>query len=123
MCTAASSGNDFLTDLRGSSRNYFVAATVDLLSTGVDVPIVANIVFFKYVRSPIAFYQMVGRGTRLHPPTGKLMFRVYDYTDATRLFGQEFRTRLAPPSKVAEPGPEWPPMPPVIQIEADRQAV
>ncbi len=116
-CTAASSGNDFLPDLRGSSRNYFIAATVDLLSTGVDVPIVSNIVFFKYVRSPIAFYQMVGRGTRLHPPTGKLMFRVYDYTDATRLFGQEFRTRFAPPTRIAEPGPEWPSMPPVIQVE------
>ena len=69
---------------------HFVATTVDLLTTGVDVPCVRNIVFFKYVRSPIAFYQMVGRGTRLDPPTGKLMFRVYDYTDATRLFGEDF---------------------------------
>ena len=56
----------------------------------MDVPVVRNIVFFKYVRSPIAFYQMVGRGTRLDPPSGKLMFRVYDYTNATRLFGEEF---------------------------------
>ncbi len=92
-CTAASGGSDYLADLRGSSRDYFVATTVDLLSTGVDVPVVANIVFFKYVRSPIAFYQMVGRGTRLHPATGKLMFRVYDYTDATRLFGEAFTTK------------------------------
>jgi type I restriction enzyme, R subunit len=92
-CTAASSGNDYLADLRGASRHHFIAATVDLLSTGVDVPIVQNIVFFKYVRSPIAFYQMVGRGTRIYPPTGKLMFRVYDYTDATRLFGEAFLTR------------------------------
>lgn len=92
-CTAASNGSDYLADLRGSTRDYFIATTVDLLTTGVDVPIVANIVFFKYVRSPIAFYQMVGRGTRLHPPTGKLMFRVYDYTDATRLFGEAFVTR------------------------------
>ena len=42
---------------------------------------------------------MVGRGTRLDPTTGKLMFRVYDYTDATRLFGQGFTTR--PPSVTA----------------------
>ena len=88
-CTSASSGNDQLPDLRGSLRSYFIAATVDLLTTGVDVPVVENIVFFKYVRSPIAFYQMVGRGTRLNPPTGKLMFRVYDYTNASRLFGQD----------------------------------
>jgi type I restriction enzyme, R subunit len=115
-CTAASVGSNYLADLRGSSRNYFVATTVELLSTGVDVPIVCNIVFFKYVRSPIAFHQMVGRGTRLHPPTGKLMFRVYDYTDATRLFGQEFRTKVVSSPRATEPGPEWPP-PTVIQVE------
>jgi type I restriction enzyme R subunit len=57
---------------------------VDLLTTGVDVPVVQNIVFMKYVRSPIAFYQMIGRGTRINAPTNKLMFRVYDYTDANR---------------------------------------
>ena len=92
-CTAASGGNDFLPDLRGAARHHFIAATVDLLTTGVDVPAVRNIVFFKYVRSPIAFYQMVGRGTRLDAPSGKLMFRVYDYTNATRLFGEAFRTQ------------------------------
>jgi len=98
-CTAASGGSDYLPDLRGGSRHHFVATTVDLLSTGVDVPCVRNIVFFKYVRSPIAFYQMIGRGTRLHPPTGKLMFRVYDYTTATRLFGKKFTTRPTSVSK------------------------
>jgi type I restriction enzyme R subunit len=94
-CTAESGGNDQLPDLRGSSQRYFIACTVELLTTGVDVPIVRNVVFFKYVRSSIAFYQMVGRGTRLHPPSGKLMFRVFDYTDATRLFGKAFLTRAS----------------------------
>jgi type I restriction enzyme R subunit len=94
-CTAKSSGNDYLPDLKGSSRSHFVATTVDLLTTGVDVPNVRNIVFFKYVNSPISFYQMVGRGTRLHLPTNKLMFRVYDYTNATRLFGEKFLDKLA----------------------------
>ncbi|MCP4702210.1 MAG: DEAD/DEAH box helicase family protein, partial [Gammaproteobacteria bacterium] len=61
-CTAASSGNDQLPDFRAAFRHHFIAATVDLLSTGVDVPKVRNIVFFKYVRSPISFYQMIGRG-------------------------------------------------------------
>lgn len=113
-CTSASSGNDQLPDLRGSSRSYFIATTVDLLSTGVDVPVVENIVFFKYVRSPIAFYQMVGRGTRLNPPTGKLMFRVYDYTNASRLFGQEFLSRFSespePGEVTATPKPFTPPI-------------
>ena len=89
-------GADYLADLRGASRSHFIATTVDLLTTGVDVPCVRNIVFFKYVRSPIAFYQMVGRGTRIDAPTGKLMFRVYDYTDATRLFGEDFVLQCRP---------------------------
>jgi type I restriction enzyme, R subunit len=110
-CTAASGGGDYLPDLRGGSRHHFIATTVDLLTTGVDVPNVRNIVFFKYVRSPIAFYQMVGRGTRLDPPTGKLMFRVYDYTDAARLFGEEFKTKFTPRKGPYDPGPE-PPEPP-----------
>lgn len=108
-CTAASHGADYLADLRGASRSHFIATTVDLLTTGVDVPVVRNIVFFKYVRSPIAFYQMIGRGTRLDPASGKLMFRVYDYTAATRLFGEAFRTRATverdEPSEVGPPSP------------------
>jgi type I restriction enzyme R subunit len=103
-CTASVGGSEYLADLRGASRHHFVATTVDLLTTGVDVPCVRNIVFMKYVRSPIAFYQMIGRGTRLDPPTGKVMFRVYDYTDATRLFGEAFRTKFGP-RKRTEPGP------------------
>jgi type I restriction enzyme R subunit len=95
-CTDASSGNDFLPDLRGQLHSRFIATTVELLTTGVDVINVRNIVFFKYVQSPIAFYQMVGRGTRIDPSTNKLMFRVYDYTNASRLFGKEFLTRFSP---------------------------
>lgn len=116
-CTAASSGNDQLADLRGASRSHFIATTVDLLTTGVDVPVVENIVFFKYVKSPIAFYQMVGRGTRLHPPSGKLMFRVYDYTDATRLFGKAFLSRFAEESEPGEITPTPKPYNPPVQVE------
>jgi len=116
-CTAASSGNDQLPDLRGASRSFFIACTVDLLTTGVDVPVVENIVFFKYVKSPIAFYQMVGRGTRLHPPSGKLMFRVYDYTDATRLFGEAFLSRFAEALEPGEATPTPKPYNPPVQVE------
>lgn len=113
-CTASVSGSEYLADLRGAPRSHFVATTVDLLTTGVDVPVVRNVVFFKYVRSPIAFYQMVGRGTRLDAPTNKLMFRVYDYTNATRLFGKNFITKPSPPRERGEPGPL---PPPPIQVE------
>jgi type I restriction enzyme R subunit len=98
-CTASVSGSQHIADLRGLQRSHFIATTVELLTTGVDVPNVRNIVFFKYVRSPIAFYQMIGRGTRIDPYTNKLMFRVYDYTDATRLFGHAFTSRAAPTSE------------------------
>jgi type I restriction enzyme R subunit len=114
-CTAASSGNDQLPDLRASSRSHFIATTVDLLSTGVDVPCVRNIAFFKYLKSPISFHQMVGRGTRIDAPTNKLMFRVYDYTDATRLFGEEFITK--PPREGGGGG--TPPEPPESSIIVD----
>ncbi len=91
-CTFMSSGNKMVADLRGTLSSWFVATTVDLLSTGVDVPCVRNIVFFRYLESSIVFHQMVGRGTRIDEASGKLMFRLYDYTNMIRLFGCAFIT-------------------------------
>ena len=72
---------------KASKNSHFIATTVDLLSTG-DIPNLNNIIF-NNIDSPISFYQMVGRGTRIGDPRGsKLMFRIYDYTNATRLFGR-----------------------------------
>jgi len=102
-CTAAVGGSQYISDLRGSERSHFIATTVDLITTGVDVPIVRNIVFFKYVNSPIAFQQMMGRGSRIHLPSNKLMFRVYDYTNATRLLGKGFESRPSPTQEPKEP--------------------
>ncbi len=110
-CTASVGGNDFIPDFRGSARTHFVATTVELLTTGVDVKPVRNVVFFKYVASPIAFYQMLGRGTRIDEPTGKLVFTIYDYTGATRLLGEAFISEPPAPPKPPGPGPE-PPEPP-----------
>ena len=87
-------------DLRGSVTSHFIACTVELLSTGVDVPALQNVVFFKYLSSPILFAQMLGRGTRLHAETEKLMFRVFDYTGATDLFGLEYKTKVAKKPRV-----------------------
>ncbi len=113
-CTAANDGNDYLPDLKGASRHHFIATTVDLLTTGIDVPCVRNIVFFKYVKSPISFYQMIGRGTRIDIPSDKLMFRVYDYTNATRLFGEDFVT---PPPSLGGGGGGGGDEPTIIQVE------
>jgi len=91
------SAEDLIPDFRGSKSSHFIATTVDLLSTGVDIPNLDNVVFFQYIQSPIEFYQRVGRGTRTGEPRGsKLMFRIYDYTNATRLFGHEFISRGNP---------------------------
>ena len=92
-CTTAG-GSENLQTFKGNPERYFIAATVDLLSTGVDIPRLQNVVFFRYLKSAITFYQMVGRGTRLDPESNKLMFRVYDYTNCTRLFGKEFLSKL-----------------------------
>ena len=62
-----------------------VATTAELLSTGVDVPAARNIVFMKTLSSPILFKQIIGRGSHVDPDSGKLWFRIIDYTGATRL--------------------------------------
>jgi type I restriction enzyme R subunit len=55
-----------------------IAVTVDLLSTGIDIPRVSNIIFIRRVRSRILYEQMLGRATRLCPEIGKEVFRIYD---------------------------------------------
>ena len=61
-----------------------IAISVDMLDTGIDIPEVANLVFFKPVYSKIKFWQMIGRGTRLCPELfgpgdDKQDFRVFDF--------------------------------------------
>jgi type I restriction enzyme R subunit len=46
---------------------------------------------------------MIGRGTRLHPESGKIAFKIYDYTNATRLFGADFITKLSKTSEKPKP--------------------
>jgi type I restriction enzyme, R subunit len=104
-CTRTAGGSAMIPDFKGAARSHFIACTVDLLSTGVDVPALNNVVFFRYMRSPITFYQMIGRGTRIDEATGKLMFRVYDYTDATRLFGHDFTSTATTVTQPSAPPP------------------
>lgn len=55
-----------------------IVVTVDLLTTGIDVPQITNLVFLRRVRSRILFEQMIGRATRLCPEIDKQFFRIYD---------------------------------------------
>lgn len=61
-----------------------IAVTVDLLTTGIDVPEICNLVFLRRVRSRILYEQMLGRATRLCPEIDKESFRIYDAVDIYR---------------------------------------
>lgn len=70
-----------------------IAISVDMLDTGIDVPEVLNLVFFKLVRSKTKFWQMVGRGTRLckdlfGPGKDKTLFYILDYCQNLEFFSQ-----------------------------------
>ncbi len=65
--------------------NPDIVVTVDMLSTGVDVPRIENIVFLRPVKSRILFEQMMGRGTRRCPEIHKSHFTVFDCFDGTLL--------------------------------------
>ncbi len=70
-----------------------LAISVDMLDTGIDIPEVVNLVFFKLVRSKTKFWQMLGRGTRLCPDLfgpgdDKKFFCVFDYCQNLEYFSQ-----------------------------------
>ena len=71
-----------------------IAISVDMLDTGIDVPEVVNLVFFKPVRSKTKFWQMVGRGTRLRPDLygpgkNKANFYIFDFCGNLEFFSQD----------------------------------
>ena len=55
-----------------------IAVTVDLLTTGIDVPAICNLVFLRRIKSRILFEQMLGRATRRCDEIGKEIFQIYD---------------------------------------------
>lgn len=66
-----------------NEQNPKVVVTVDLLTTGIDVPKICNLVFLRRVKSRILYEQMIGRATRLCEEIGKETFRIFD---AVRLY-------------------------------------
>jgi type I restriction enzyme R subunit len=80
-------GKQYLDDFADTeSATPVIATTSQLLSTGVDLPTVKNIVLFRTIGSMSLFKQIIGRGTRLAPDEGKLSFEIIDYSGATALF-------------------------------------
>ena len=72
--------------------DFRIAVSVDMLDTGIDVPSVLNLVFFKPVKSKIKFIQMIGRGTRLCPELidgkDKSFFLIFDYCENFEYFDE-----------------------------------
>ena len=80
-------------DFSNREKMPHIAISVDMLDTGIDVPEVVNLVFFKPVRSKTKFWQMLGRGTRLckdllGPGEDKQNFYVFDFCQNLEFFSQ-----------------------------------
>jgi type I restriction enzyme R subunit len=78
-------------DFTVKDKTPHIAISVDMLDTGIDVPEVLNLVFFKVVRSRVKFFQMIGRGTRLCPDLfgpgeDKEYFKIFDYCQNFEFF-------------------------------------
>jgi len=71
---------DAIRRYRSDARPKYVV-TVDMLSTGVDIPKITNLVFVRRVNSRILYDQMIGRATRLCPEINKTEFRIFDAVD------------------------------------------
>jgi type I restriction enzyme, R subunit len=80
-------------DFSDPAKAPHIAISVDMLDTGIDVPEVVNLVFFKPVRSKTKFWQMIGRGTRLCPDLfgpgrHKEFFNIFDWCRNFEFFNE-----------------------------------
>ncbi len=92
-------------DFSSKSKAPHIAISVDMLDTGIDVPEVVNLVFFKVVRSKVKFLQMIGRGTRLCPDLfgpgeHKTEFHIFDFCANFEYFNENPKGAVA---SLAEP--------------------
>lgn len=88
----------------GKEKMPHIAISVDMLDTGIDIPEVVNLVFFKLVRSKTKFWQMVGRGTRLcpdlfAPARDKEFFYIFDYCGNLEFFSENPETTEGAPNE------------------------
>lgn len=73
--------NELIRVFKNEDNKLKIAVTVDLLTTGIDVPRICNLVFIRRVRSRILYEQMLGRATRLCDEIDKEVFRIFDAVD------------------------------------------
>ena len=88
----------------GTNPDLTIAISVDMLDTGIDIPEILNLVFARPVKSPVKFWQMIGRGTRLRedlfgPGQDKTVFRIFDHWGNFERFETSYRPANPKPSK------------------------
>jgi type I restriction enzyme R subunit len=88
---------DLINKFSDAAKSPHIAISVDMLDTGIDIPEVVNLVFFKPVRSKTKLWQMIGRGTRLRPDLfapgdDKRFFYIFDYCNNLEFFNQKLPT-------------------------------
>ncbi|MBS4028243.1 MAG: DEAD/DEAH box helicase family protein [Ignavibacteriales bacterium] len=106
------------------NRKPYIAVSVDIMTTGVDIPCVRYIAFSALTKSVGKYLQMLGRGTRLDPKSGKFSFKILDFVGLCKRMGDNGRGTLKPNIKIIHtpthggtggggngPGPEPPPLP------------
>ena len=84
---------DLLAKFKTKTKLPQIAVSVDMLDTGIDVPEVCNLLFFKPIRSRTKFFQMIGRGTRLckdlfGPGIDKSQFVIFDFCQNFEYFDE-----------------------------------
>ena len=83
--------DSIIDDFSDKNKLPQIAVSVDMLDTGIDIPEILNLVFFKKVRSKTKFWQMIGRGTRLCPDLlgvdmDKERFLIFDFCNNFEFF-------------------------------------
>lgn len=82
----------------------YIVISVDIMSTGVDIPCVRYIAFASLTKSVGKYIQMLGRGTRLNPKTGKFSFTVLDFVGLCKRMGDNGYGTLKKNKKVVKGG-------------------
>ncbi len=106
---AVISDND---DINESLKDWFerpysnprIVVSVDIMSTGVDIPCLRYIAFGALTKSVAKYLQMLGRGTRLDPKTGKFSFKILDFVGLCKRMNDNGKGSLKPNEKVVQGG-------------------
>lgn len=123
-CESVISINDALNETQKAwfKKPYqkpYIVTSVDILSTGVDIPCVRYIAFAALTKSVGKYVQMIGRGTRLDPKTGKFSFTILDFVGLCKRMEDNGRGTLKENKKIVKSGDQKSTMPGTPQPRGD----